>query len=83
MVIECPCCFVPAHHTQVDVVFSIHPFEGLSVLYDPSTTGSSMIPGFGVTAASQIRVSGAIKHTDQRVLCAVCKNKAADACQST
>jgi hypothetical protein len=41
----------------VDVVFSIHPFEGMSVLYDPETTDDTMIPSFGVTAASQIRVS--------------------------
>ncbi|KAF5827552.1 hypothetical protein DUNSADRAFT_468 [Dunaliella salina] len=40
---------------EVDVVFSIHPYEGISVLYDPTTTDETMIEGFGVTAASQIR----------------------------
>ena len=48
---------------QADVVFSIHPFEGFSILYDADTSDDSMIDGFGVSAASQIRVSGGtVKH---------------------
>mmetsp|Transcript_5345 Transcript_5345/g.12568 ORF Transcript_5345/g.12568 Transcript_5345/m.12568 type:complete len:408 (+) Transcript_5345:25-1248(+) len=50
------CLRIPYNEAlEVDVVFSIHPYEGISVLYDPTTTDETMIEGFGVSAASQIR----------------------------
>jgi len=56
---------------QVNAVFSIHPYEGISVLYDPTTTDEAMIQGFGVTAASQIRVCFPLQHPTSYVSCTI------------
>lgn len=40
----------------VDVVFTNNPNEGISVLYDASTSGPGMLPNYGVLARSEARV---------------------------
>eukprot|EP00983_Pelagomonas_calceolata_P023971 754678-Pelagomonas_calceolata.AAC.7 len=37
-------------------VYSINPFEGVSALYDPSTSDDEVLPRYGVTAASETMV---------------------------
>jgi len=38
---------------QMPLVYSINPFEGVSALYDPSTSDDEVLPRYGVTAASE------------------------------
>ncbi|KAF5828277.1 hypothetical protein DUNSADRAFT_17861 [Dunaliella salina] len=48
------CVRVPHLETlQMPLVYSINPFEGVSALYDPSTSDDEVLPRYGVTAASE------------------------------
>ncbi|KAF5826385.1 hypothetical protein DUNSADRAFT_3349 [Dunaliella salina] len=48
------CVRVPHLGTlQMPLVYSINPFEGVSALYDPSTSDDKMLPRYGVTTASE------------------------------
>ncbi len=52
------CIFLAYNETiMADMVFSISPLEGISLLYNPNTTDDSAPAGFGAQAISQIRVS--------------------------
>ncbi|GFH29532.1 uncharacterized protein HaLaN_28211 [Haematococcus lacustris] len=57
---EAACTFLGFNSTmQANVVFSVNPVEGLSVMYDPDTTaGTTSLEGAGLDITSEIRCVG-------------------------